>query len=266
MFDEPLIFVQAALTQEIPGDIANVLEMKSTDELTENRGPTTAVFYSISNCQEGLRGISFGNFLIKQVVEELTKECPTLKTFVTLSPVPGFSKWVKSIDTSPDNTGIDDGSRSAIVALKTGDWQRDDTATAALSPSVQALAAMYFLNEKNKRGQPLDPVARFHLGNGARLERINWPADLSQRGLTQAHGLMVNYLYELAAIERNHEAFAHDGTVAAARSIRNQLKSKARVRESINQAQPGSGTVEPVAPPRIEHKSEQAEAITAEKE
>ncbi len=266
LVDEPLIFVQVALTQEIPGDIANVLEMESTDAAAENRGPTTAVFYSISNCQEGLRGISFGNFLIKQVVEELSKECPTLKTFVTLSPVPGFAKWVESIDTSPDNTGIDDGSRAAIVALRTGDWQRDDTATTALSPSVQALAAMYFLNEKNKRGQPLDPVARFHLGNGARLERINWPADLSQRGLAQAHGLMVNYLYELADIERNHEAFAHDGTVAAARSIRNQLKSKSRLREPINQVQPSAVPAEQVAGPVLEHKPEQAETITAEKE
>ena len=268
LVDEPLIFVQVALTQDIPADIANVLEIENEDAENSGREPTTAVFYSISNCQEGLRGISFGNFLIKQVVEELSKECPTLKTFVTLSPVPGFSKWVESIDTSPDNTSIDSNSRSALIALKTGDWQRDDTATTSLAPSVQALAAMYFLNEKNRRGRPLDPVARFHLGNGARLERINWPADLSSRGLQQAHGLMVNYLYELADIERNHEAYAHDGTVAATRTIRNQLKSKPRLREPVSPqtASTPTATTEQVSSAAIAHQPQEAETISADKE
>lgn len=265
LVDEPLIFVQVALTQEIPGEIANVLETDDGEATQSAKGPTTAVFYSISNCQQGLRGISFGNFLIKQVVEELSKECPSLKTFVTLSPVPGFAKWVNSIDTSPENETIDDNSRSALVALKTGDWQRDQTATDALEPSVQALAAMYFLNEKNRSGQPLDPVARFHLGNGARLERINWPADLSQRGLKQAHGLMVNYLYELADIERNHEAYAHDGTVAAARTIRNQIKNRPKLREPVASKPKADETQ---APPSaaIAHEPEPKKAMASDQE
>ncbi len=265
LVDEPLIFVQVALTHDIPDNIANVLEMEAAESEDTGKGPTTAVFYSISNCQEGLRGISFGNFLIKQVVEELSKERPTLKTFVTLSPAPGFAKWVASIDTSPDNTNIDDSSRSALIALKTGDWQRDETATEALSPSVQALAAMYYLNEKNRRGLPLDPVARFHLGNGARLERINWPADLSRRGLEQAHGLMVNYLYELADIERNHESYAHDGTIAATRAIRNRLKGKPSLREQPNTET--ASQVQTDEPSKaIAHTPAEPETIASDKE
>ena len=231
MVDEPLIFVQVALTSDIPADIAGVLEMEPPDSEDGSRGPTTAAFYSISNCQEGLRGISFGNFLIKQVVEELTRECPSLRTFVTLSPVPGFAKWVDSIGQDQTENPLDERMRAAITAVKVGDWIGDETAIAALAPSVQALGAMYFLNEKNARGQPIDPVARFHLGNGARLERINWPADLSLRGLTQAHGLMVNYLYELSDIEKNHEAYANDQVVAASRAVRGLLRGRARQRD-----------------------------------
>ncbi|MGI9425561.1 MAG: malonyl-CoA decarboxylase [Hyphomicrobiaceae bacterium] len=231
MVDEPLIFVQVALTSDIPADIAGVLEMEPPDSEDGSRGPTTAAFYSISNCQEGLRGISFGNFLIKQVVEELTRECPSLRTFVTLSPVPGFAKWVDSIGQDETENPLDERMRAAITAVKVGDWIGDETAIAALAPSVQALGAMYFLNEKNARGQPIDPVARFHLGNGARLERINWPADLSLRGLKQAHGLMVNYLYELSDIEKNHEAYANDQVVAASRAVRGLLRGRARQRD-----------------------------------
>lgn len=231
MVDEPLIFVQVALTDEIPADIASVLEMEPPDGEEGGRGPSTAVFYSISNCQEGLRGISFGNFLIKQVVEELSRECPTLRTFVTLSPVPGFAKWVENLLEEDGESALDERTRAAITAIKVGDWQNDSQASAMLAPSVQALAAMYFLNEKNARGQPIDPVARFHLGNGARLERINWPADLSPRGLQQAHGVMVNYLYVLGDIEKNHEAFANDGEIAASRAVRILLRGRARTRE-----------------------------------
>ncbi len=229
LVDEPLIFVQVALMNDMPGDIASVLEMDAPP-LAEERAPTTAVFYSISNCQTGLRGISFGNFLIKQVVEELSRECPSLRTFVTLSPAPAFAEWLNTIAQAPDSDQLDEGSRAAITAVRTDDWIGDAPATQALASSVQALAARYFLNEKTRRGVPIDPVARFHLGNGARLERINWPADMSPRGLAQGHGLMVNYLYVLSDIERNHEAFANDGTIAASRTVRAMVRAKPRSR------------------------------------
>ena len=231
LVDEPLIFVQVALTNAIPSDIASVLGAQAEDDETE-RAPSTAVFYSISNCQVGLSGISFGNFLIKQVVEELSREQQSLKTFVTLSPAPGFAKWLASIVGDETDGALDERARAAVVALRTGDWVDDAPATQALSPSMQALAAMYFLNEKNDRDRPVDPVARFHLGNGARLERINWPADLSRRGIAQAHGLMVNYLYVLNDIEKNHEAYANSGMVVASRAVRGLVRTRPRGRDA----------------------------------
>ncbi len=239
LVDEPLIFVQVALMNDTPGDIASVLAMEPPAHDAAAKPPTTAVFYSISNCQKGLRGISFGNFLIKQVVEELSRECPSLKTFVTLSPVPAFAKWLARIAEDAAAAELDERGRAAVAALRAGDWVNGpagepDAATDALAPSVQALAAMYFFNEKNDNGRPIDPVARFHLGNGARLERINWPADMSQRGLQQAHGLMVNYLYVLNDIEKNHEAYANNGTIAASRAVRALVRARARGKEPDN--------------------------------
>lgn len=231
LIDEPLIFVQVALMNEMPGDIAGVLEMEPPGR-DVTRPPNTAVFYSISNCQKGLRGISFGNFLIKQVVEELSRECPSLRTFVTLSPVPGFAAWLDKLAETGGGAELDERSRAAVAAIRSKDWVEKGSDADALAPSIQALAAMYFLNEKNRKGRPIDPVARFHLGNGARLERINWPADLSQRGLAQAYGLMVNYLYVLNDIEKNHEAYANDGTVAASRAVRNMVKTRAKPRDT----------------------------------
>ena len=237
-----MIFVQVALTHEISSDIASVLAMEPHDSDSE-KAPTTAVFYSISNCQNGLRGISFGNFLIKQVVEELSRDIPSLKTFVTLSPAPAFAKWIASLAEQTTETRLDERSRAAVTAIRAGDWIDDPAASQALAPSVQALAAMYYLNEKNARSKPLDPVARFHLGNGARLERINWPADLSARGLKQAHGLMVNYLYELADIEKNHEAYANTGFVAASRAVRGLVKTRVWGRETVA-AEPSTFTTD----------------------
>ena len=234
LVDEPLIFVQVALMNEIPASISSVLEMKPPAE--PEKAPTTAVFYSISNCQKGLRGISFGNFLIKQVVEELSRECPSLRSFVTLSPVPGFARWLDHISDSDDEAHLDKRARAAVASLKTHEWIGDPEATAALAPSIQALAGMYFLNEKDGKGRPVDPVARFHLGNGARLERINWPGDISPRGLKQAHGLMVNYLYNLGDIERNHEAYANERTIAASRAVRSLVKARPKMREPTTNA------------------------------
>lgn len=212
--EEPLIFVEVALTRQMPAAIAEILEQPG--EAAE--APDTAVFYSISNCQEGLRGISFGNFLIKQVVEELAREVPGLKQYVTLSPVPGLRRWLDSQAERPEVA-------ECLKALKP-----DAPPPPRLEQPLLALAAEYFLQARNAQGQPLDPVARFHLGNGARLERLNWRGDLSAGGLRQAAGLMVNYRYELRQIEKNHEAYANQGTVIAANEVKRHLAPPAKPR------------------------------------
>jgi malonyl-CoA decarboxylase len=223
--DEPLIFVEVALTAEIPSSIGSLL--------TEERDPiapeeaNTAVFYSISNCQDGLRGISFGNFLIKQVVEELRRELPRLTNFVTLSPAPGFAAWLARERQAEGSVALTAEDKAALEMLARPDWHRDPDAVEALQEVLCAAAAYYFLRVKNARGRPLDPVARFHLGSGARLERLNLLGDLSSRGLDQAHGLMVNYLYKLDAIEANHEAYAARGDVVAAPAVRRLLRASA---------------------------------------
>jgi malonyl-CoA decarboxylase len=199
MPDDPLIFVEVALTQGIPGAIGPLL--------AEERRPLppgkvdTAVFYSISNCQAGLRGISFGNSLIKQVVDVLGREVAGLKTFVTLSPIPGLSRWIETQD---------EAARAMLGA---------DPAT--LEPeTLRRLAARYLLEAKAKDGAPLDPVARFHLGNGAEVHEIHASADLSAKGRQQSCGAMVNYLYDPARVEQNHEAFATHQTIAATRGVK----------------------------------------------
>jgi malonyl-CoA decarboxylase len=223
LIDEPLIFVEVALMNAIPDSIHSVLdEAPKTDGIADK--PTTAVFYSISNCQEGLRGISFGNFLIKQVVEDLVKERSSLKTFVTLSPVPRFAQWLEEQPAGEDNTLITAMDRGRLAVLDDPAWADDPAQAETVKPTLMRLAAHYFLNEKTAEGRPIDPVARFHLGNGARLERINWLGDTSAKGLREAHGLMVNYRYELRDIEKNHEAYENDGTVASSKQVTALLK------------------------------------------
>ncbi|MDX5360883.1 MAG: malonyl-CoA decarboxylase, partial [Alphaproteobacteria bacterium] len=222
--DEPLIFVQVALMDEMADAIAPVL---ATDRETVDGGhATTAIFYSISNTQVGLRGISFGNFLIKQVVEDLSREFPNLKTFATLSPVPGFRRWLDG-EIADAGEAVRALPRAADILprLAGGGWVDDPAADKEMKPALQALAAHYFLVARSPTGKVIDPVARFHLGNGARLERINWRADLSEKGRRQSHGLMVNYLYDLKDIERNHEIFANKGEVVAAPAIARHLKT-----------------------------------------
>jgi malonyl-CoA decarboxylase len=223
--DDPLIFVEVAFTRELPGAIAPILTVQR--EPIGMSKATTAVFYSISNCQRGLTGVSFGNFLIKQVVEEIARENPKLSTFVTLSPVPGFAEWLKrerAAETSPVLAPED---RAALSNLDThGWWQIESRRDPVREPLLRA-AAWYFLNAKARSGLPLDPVARFHLGNGARLERINWLADGSERGMEQSNGLMVNYLYDLDDIEKNHEAYAQQRTVVASSSVTKLVRTRA---------------------------------------
>ena len=224
LIDEPLIFVEVALMSDMPDSIQSLLrEAPKNGELTDK--PTTAVFYSISNCQEGLRGISFGNFLIKQVVEDLVKERASLKTFVTLSPVPGFADWLGEVLADESTALITPAEGERLRILEDPAWI-DTAAAEPLKPVLLRLAAYYFLHAKTAEGHPIDPVARFHLGNGARLERINWQGDISPKGLREAHGLMCNYRYELRDIEKNHEAYVNEGIVAASRHVHALLKSK----------------------------------------
>jgi malonyl-CoA decarboxylase len=229
LIDEPLIFVEVALMSDAPAAIDEVLEAPKNGDGPGN--PTTAVFYSISNCQEGLRGISFGNFLIKQVVEDLVKERPSLRTFVTLSPVPNFADWLDAVLAGGDSGRlVSPEERERLAVLSDPDWAGSEAVAEGLRPVLLRLAANYFLTEKAGDARPLDPVARFHLGNGARLERINWLGDTSPKGLKAAHGLMVNYRYELRDIERNHEAYANDGYVTASRQVHALLKQRAKPR------------------------------------
>ncbi len=221
LVDEPLIFVEVALTKSISGSISELLG--------EGRAPiraeeaTTAVFYSISNCQEGLRGISFGNFLIKQVVEELRRELPGLETFATLSPLPGFSRWLASEMETPSGA-LTDTDRAWLEQLGQPDWPDDPETRAGIEAAMPPAVAHYLLRTRNQLGLPTDPVARFHLGNGARLERVNFLADRSPRAMRQSHGAMVNYLYKLDDIETNHEAFIERGEVVAAPAVKRLLR------------------------------------------
>jgi malonyl-CoA decarboxylase len=222
LVDEPLIFVEVALTEAIPGAIAPLLaEDRQTVPIERAR---TAVFYSISNTQRGLGGISFGSFLIKQVVEELRRELPKLENFVTLSPVPGFMQWLKQADDVP----LTDEDRALLAQLDTPDWSKDPEATEQLRPVLEPLAAYYFLKARTPKGRLIDSVARFHLGNGARLERIDWLGDLSPKGLRESAGIMVNYLYRLEDIEKNHEAYANQGEVVASSAVKKLLKNEGR--------------------------------------
>jgi malonyl-CoA decarboxylase len=245
LVDEPLIFVEVALMDDIPESIGSVLEEAPKNGEAGGK-PTTAVFYSISNCQEGLRGISFGNFLIKQVVEDLLKEQPSLKTFVTLSPVPNFADWVRAtLDDAKSNLATAE-ERQQLEVLRDPHWPDLEHAAEPAKPLLLRLAAHYFLLAKAGDGKPVDPVARFHLGNGARLERINWLGDASAKGLSEAYGLMVNYRYEIKDIEKNHEAYANEGLVAASKQVHGLLKRErarpeARKLLQIARLRPGRG-------------------------
>jgi len=219
--DEPLIFVEVALARGMPDAIGPILAEDRVSLVAKDA--TTAVFYSISNCQKGLRGVAFGNLLIKQAVLELKAELPGLKQFCTLSPVPGFLRWLRrELDTDsragrPDPLGA--GLRASLASL-VGEEPPSAEVLPSLADPLAHAAARFLAACPSKDGRPADPVARFHLGNGARLERINTGADLSSRGLTRAAGVMVNYLYEPGEIERNRDAFIRSGTVTVSRRVR----------------------------------------------
>lgn len=222
--DDPLIFVEIALTTEIPSSIQNLLADQRNEVPAEQA--TCAIFYSISNCQPGLRGISLGNFLIKTVVEELARDLPNLKTYVTLSPSPNFGRWLQQVIKKPALAGIKDLNVASLERLATPGWHTDRAFVESVRPLILTLAATYYMQAKTDSGKPLDSVARFHLGNGARLERLNWLGDTSPKGLAEGAGLMVNYLYDLRTIEVNHEAFANDGTVVVSPAIQREVREQ----------------------------------------
>ncbi|MFV0336216.1 MAG: malonyl-CoA decarboxylase domain-containing protein [Tropicimonas sp.] len=204
MPQEPLIFVEVALTRGIPDSIQALLAETRAELPPEEAN--TAVFYSISNCQKGLRGISFGNFLIKQVVTELGRALPGLDTFVTLSPMPGLRRWLEAQE--------GDKRAGKLLAGKAG------------KAEAEALAARYLLEGQRADGFPLDAVARFHLGNGAIVHNVHADADTSGNGMTQSCGLMVNYLYDSGQTEKNHEAFTGSKKVVASRGMRARLRAE----------------------------------------
>ena len=222
LVDDPLIFVEVALTRDIPDAIAPILSPGR--EVMDTDRTRTAVFYSISNCQRGLAGVSFGSFLIKQVVEEICREMPKLSTFVTLSPATSFTTWLARERGQENSAALSEADKALFAALDDSNWWRDERTAAGLQDPLMRAAAWYFLRARTERGLPVDAVARFHLGNGARLERINWLADTSDKAIAQAHGLMVNYQYDLDDIETNHEAYAETRTVAAAGPVQRLLR------------------------------------------
>jgi malonyl-CoA decarboxylase len=203
--DEPVIFVEVALTRELPSSIQTLLDSPiPPDDAPDDY--ESAIFYSITNCQEGLRGIPLGNFLIKQVTEELEAALPELKLFSTLSPIPGYVRWVRA-------TG--GGLTDEVAGLVTSGCAEIDP---GLEEVVTGSCARYLLEAK-RDGEPLDPVARFHLRNGARLERINWAGDVSTKGLEESYGMLVNYVYDPDELAENHEAYANEYTIAHSEAV-----------------------------------------------
>jgi malonyl-CoA decarboxylase len=235
MPDEPLIFVEVALVKGMAENVHALLD--ETAPLGDPNVADTAIFYSISNCQRGLNGISFGDFLIKRVVDALAAELPRLKIFATLSPVPGFRAWLAKEGQRPDILLPAEAKALAAAAgngaepdllrlLERPDWAADAALAAALREPLLRLCAQYLLLEKGRSGRAADPVAHFHLTNGARVERLNWAGDLSAKGLQQSAGVMVNYNYRLDHIEANHEAYRGDGKVVASSGVRHLLRQR----------------------------------------
>ena len=224
MPDDPLIFVQVALTDGPVRAVGPLIARERT--ISDVRNTDTALFYSISNCHDGLRGVSFGNFLLKQVIEELRRDLENIRHFVTLSPVPGLCRWIRrgALEPLPERLRADVGAARECLDGWSGP-PAPPGIPEALQSVLLRLCAYYLLNARH-RGQPIDPVARFHLGNGAALERINWQADCSPTGLSRSAGIMVNYAYRLKDIERNHETYFADGEVVASAEVRRLLQPR----------------------------------------
>ena len=232
--DEPLIFVEIALLKGLPDSVQLVLDQGAP--VQDPRAADTAVFYSISNTQKGLRGVSLGNLLLKRVIEDLQRDLPRLRVFATLSPLPGFRKWLDRALADKQALlpaaeaaqlakalGHPDPATALADALARPEWSRDARLAEALRAPMEKLCARYLLQEKAGT-HPLDPVGQFHLNNGARVNRIFWLADSSARGLQQSYGMMVSYRYKLSEVDRNHERFLQSGHIDAARPMLRLLR------------------------------------------
>jgi malonyl-CoA decarboxylase len=219
--DEPLIFIEVALSRGMSARVQPLLDPDSS--IIDPASADCAVFYSITNCQQGLRGVSFGNFLIKQVVEDLGRELPRLKSFATLSPVPGFRGWLASIAQELEGTHVGAEMGALAAQLELPNWFEDRALSSELQERLAPLCAHYLLHAKQDQ-EPADAVARFHLVNGARLERLNWLGDTSATGIRQSAGMMVNYVYRLGSVERNHEAYARASEIVASRRFQSLAK------------------------------------------
>ena len=231
---EPLIFVEVALVRGLADNVQALLD--ESQPVGDPQSADTAIFYSISNAQKGLAGISFGNFLIKRVVEKLSRELPNIKHFATLSPVPGFSAWLHPKLEKGDVVLLPNEAKAiaqvsknanAVAGMKmllAGDWATHAEAAEALKAPLMRLCAVYLAQEK-KRDKALDPVAHFHLTNGAVLERINWLGDRSPKGFKQSAGMMVNYYYKLDDINENHETYVSGGEIKTSKAVKALLKA-----------------------------------------
>ena len=230
MPDEPLIFVEVALVNGMADNVQELLDNEAP--VQDPRSADTAIFYSISNCQKGLVGVSFGTFLIKRVVDSLTAEFDNLRSFATLSPIPGFRRWLDQMLAEKGDALLLPAERERLhdllgptaepvlsVALARSTWTDDDATLKQLRAPLSRLCATYLLTEK-VRGRARDPVANFHLNNGARMERLNWMADSSPKGIRESFGFMINYLYRLDRIAENHESYAGEGKIAASSAMR----------------------------------------------
>ena len=206
---EPIIFIEVALTRGMSAQVQPLVDPLSP--ISDPAEADTAIFYSITNCQAGLRGVPFGSFLIKRVAEDLAAEFPRLRKFATLSPIPGFRAWLKQVSGNPKVTAV-------LAQIEGGAWLNDQELAEELGHELEPLCAYYLTHAKHGR-EPLDPVARFHLRNGARLERINWLGDTSALGIERSAGLMVNYVYRLDDVERNHELYTKQYKVIASHHI-----------------------------------------------
>ena len=237
MPEEPLAFVEVALVRGLSGSIQMVLDEQAPP--APAGAQDTAIFYSISNTQKGLQGVSFGEYLIKRVVALLSREMPQLKTFATLSPVPGFGRWLKTANNNQLAPAFSEDEQSNLGRwakrtdlseavgrlLEQSEWHDDEDLLPRLRGPLMRLCARY-LQQTRDDGRPIDSVARFHLKNGARLERVNWMADASSNGLRQSLGLMVNFRYIREDIERNHEAYMERGRIALGSEVKALLKAQ----------------------------------------
>src|SRR5579863_5185115 len=217
--DEPIIFVEAALTRGMSEEVQPLLDPEAP--VADSNTADCALFYSITNCQKGLRGVPFGSFLIKQVVEDLGRELPGIRRFATLSPIPGFRAWL-------NENRAELGAEGFLEKLDDPEWNRNEQIAAELKPHLLHLCARYLLREKGGK-DPLDSVARFHLRNGARLERINWLSDTTSKGLERSAGLTVNYVYRLSDLERNHELYTRESRIPASPEVEGLAAKPPRV-------------------------------------